>query len=222
MLSPALALHLPARRWRVTHSMFTQQFITESFRLLLPPGAVTELRIPNTPRGTVSGHFSDFNKLAAEAGRWSGKAPGIYFTLNPVNTALLARAHNRLVEHAKQTTSDTDILRRCWLPLDFDPIRPAGISSTDAEPAAALARARECVAWLHSLGFTAVIFADSGNGAHALVPIDLPNDAASTTLVKRCIEAVALRFSDDIVAVDLGVYNAARIWKVYGTLACKG
>ena len=53
--------------------MFTQQFITESFRLLLPPGAVTELRILNTPRGTASGHLSDFNKLAAEAGRWSGK-----------------------------------------------------------------------------------------------------------------------------------------------------
>lgn len=185
-------------------------------------GTVAELRIPNTPRGTVSGYFNDLDKLAAAAGQWSGKAPGIYFTLNPVTPALLARANNHLVEHAKQTTSDSDTLRRGWLPLDFDPVRPSGISSTDAEHETALARARECAAWLRSLGFGAVILADSGNGAHVLVRIDLPNDATSTALIKRCLAAVALRFSDETVSVDLSVFNAARIWKCYGTLACKG
>jgi hypothetical protein len=29
-------------------------------------------------------------------------------------------------------------------------------------------------------------------------------------------------YSDDVVSVDLTTFNAARIWKVYGTLACKG
>src|SRR5262249_38682346 len=170
------------------------------------------------------GYFDDIDKFASAADQWSGNAPGIYFMLNAVNPDLLARAHNRWEPYARETTSDSDIIRRDWLPLDFDPKRPAGISSTDAEHTAALTRARECFNWLIDFGFQrdSLLLADSGNGGHVLVHIDLPNEDSSTDLVKRCIEAVAFRFSDETVAVDLSVYNAARIWKVYGTLARKG
>jgi phage/plasmid-associated DNA primase len=41
-------------------------------------------------------------------------------------------------------------------------------------------------------------------------------------LLQRCLEALAMYFSDSAVALDVSVFNAARIWKVYGTLACKG
>src|SRR5262245_50556753 len=196
--------------------------IADTVRIFLPPNQVTELRILNSARGVLSGYFNEPDKLAAAAALWSGKSSGVYFIPNFVNPALLARATNRLVERPKQTTSDLDIVRRRWLLLDFDPTRPAGISSTTAEHRAALERAKECFAWLRDLGFSALVLADSGNGDHILIPIDLPNDAASTALVRRCIEAVALRFSDDVVSVDLSVHNAARIWKLYGTLACKG
>lgn len=197
------------------------QSIAEACRILLEPEQVTELRILGSSRGVISGYFTDFDKLATAAQRWNGKA-SIYMMVSRVNPALLARANHHLVEYAKHTTSDSDIERRQWLLLDFDPHRPAGISSTDAEHEQALLRASECVEWLRSLGLRAIITADSGNGAHILVRIDLPNDAASRLLVKRCIEAVALRVSDEAVAVDMTVYNAARIWKVYGTVACKG
>jgi hypothetical protein len=29
-------------------------------------------------------------------------------------------------------------------------------------------------------------------------------------------------FSDQRLKIDTGVFNAARIWKLYGTMACKG
>jgi hypothetical protein len=196
--------------------------IREAASLLFMPGHVTEVRIPKSRRGVISGYFDDLDKLASAVAWYNSKVPGIYFTLNPVNQALLARAYNRLIENAKITTADTDILRRYWLPFDFDPKRPTDISSTDAEHGAALDRARECLAWLRSLGFVALISADSGNGGHVLARCDLPNDPDSTELVKRCIEAVAFRFGDDSVTVDLSVHNAARIWKVYGAWACKG
>ncbi len=64
--------------------------------------------------------------------------------------------------------------------------------------------------------------ADSGNGAHVLYRIKLANDDHNKILLQRCLEALALHFSDDVVVLDLAVFNAARIWKVYGTLACKG
>ena len=52
--------------------------------LLVEPGAVVELRVPNTRKGTVSGYFTDYAKLAAEAAAWSGQAPGVAITVNPV------------------------------------------------------------------------------------------------------------------------------------------
>ena len=122
---------------------------------LWKPDSVVELRILNTRQATVSGYFNDPEKLAQEAGSWSGKVPGVYLTLNPVNPDLLTRAQNRLIPYAKHTTSDSDILCRCWLPIDLDPQRPAGISSTDAEHEAALRRAQQVRAGsLHRAGLS--------------------------------------------------------------------
>jgi hypothetical protein len=135
---------------------------------------------------------------------------------------LLARRENRIERYADQTTSDDDILKRRWLPIDFDPVRPAGISSTDAEKALAMTQAGKCRAWLLSLGFPTGVLADSGNGAHLLYRVDLPNNAASAELIQKCLEAVAVWFTDDKVSVDLKNFNAARIWKLFGTVAAKG
>src|SRR5262245_23803771 len=95
--------------------------IISALRLLIPPGQVTEIRIPETRYKTVSGYFDDIEKLAAAAEQWSGQASAVYVTLNPVDRALLARAANRLKSYADKTTSDHEILRRNWLPFDFDP-----------------------------------------------------------------------------------------------------
>lgn len=176
----------------------------------------------HTPRGTVSGYFDDLGKMAANAARVSGTAEGVCLTLNPVSPALLARASNHLKDHAKQTTVDRDVLHRSWLLIDFDPVRSAGISSTDAEHKAALDRTKACREWLRSQGWPEPLFADSGNGAHLLYLIDLSNDDQSAALLKSCLIALGMLFSDSTVEVDPSTYNASRISKVYGTLAAKG
>jgi hypothetical protein len=199
--------------------------IRKALDVVLEPGSVAELRVPKTERTkTVSGYFDDFDKLADAAAEWSDQAPGVYITLNPVLPDLLARRANRAEGWAENTTTDSQIVRRRWLPLDFDAVRPSGISSTDAQHEAALERARECRDWLVGLGFSpnSLVLADSGNGAHLLVRLDLPNDEESATLVNRCLRAADLYLSDDTVTVDCAVGNAARVWKVYGTLAAKG
>src|SRR5271157_253469 len=193
--------------------------VREAFDLLLEPGTVVELRALGTRQGTVSGYFDDRATMAKAAARLSGKAEGIYFTLNPVNTVLLARASNHVKTYAKHTTNDSEILSRRWFPIDFDPVRPSGISATDAEHEAALEQARLCRDWLRTQGWPDPVLADSGNGGHLLYRIELANDLANAELVKHCLQALALRFSDDQAIVDLSTYNAARIWKIYGTLA---
>jgi P4 family phage/plasmid primase-like protien len=182
-----------------------------------------EVRAPKTRWGTISGYFDDHQALEnAIKKELDGRVAGVYCTLNPVRPDLLARASNRLEKYAKFTTADQDVLGRRWLPLDFDPTRPAGISATDAEHDLALERASEVAVWLREQGWPEGIFADSGNGGHLLYRIDLPNDDDSRDLIKRCLQSLAGKFSDDRVKVDTEVYNAARIWKVYGTLAAKG
>ena len=88
--------------------------IQHTASVFFQPGTVAELRILNTPRqGTVSGYFDSSPPFVQAAEHWSGKAPGVYATLNPCNPALLARAANRLKDRVKTTTSDSDIVHRC-------------------------------------------------------------------------------------------------------------
>ena len=135
---------------------------------------------------------------------------------------LLARSCNAFGAYAKHTTSDTDIVVRRWLPIDLDPVRPAGISSTDQEHNEALARASQVRDYLAECGWPESILADSGNGGHLLHRVELPNDADSSTLIKRFLEALGALFDDEHVKIDRTTYNPARIWKLYGTPTRKG
>lgn len=191
-------------------------------QIFMRPGDVVELRVLVHSKRVFSGYFEDPKALLAEAERWSGLAP-VYVTLNPVTPALLARANNRGQDYATSTTADNDIERRRWLYLDFDPVRPSGISSTDAEHEAAIERARAAARWaMTDLGWPQPAVVDSGNGADLRFPIDLPNDDASRRLIEQVTQAFDLRFSDDVITVDASVVNAARICRLPGTLNLKG
>jgi hypothetical protein len=85
----------------------------KTLSLLHRPSSVVELRILDTGRtGTVAGYFNDFMQLTQAAAQWSGKAPAVYITLNPCDPALFARSANTLVERARHTTADHDIVKR--------------------------------------------------------------------------------------------------------------
>ena len=194
--------------------------IADSLRLLIEPGSVAELRILNAgPKRTISGYFDDVVKMAAVAEHWSGRVPAVYFTLNPVLPDLLARAKNRVIDHARATTTDRDIVKRICLPVDFDVTRPAGISSTEEEHNAALEKAVACRAFLREQSWPDPIYADSGNGAHLDYRINLPTESR---LVQRVLEFLARKFDNGRVHVDDAMFNPARIWKLYGTKVCKG
>ncbi len=191
------------------------------------PGHIIEVRALGKIKNAVqSGYFKDFAKLEEKINILdkAGEHKGIYFVLNKINPALYARRPDSLSAPREgiATTSDADIERRFWLPVDFDPARPAEISSTDEEHEAALHRARDVREHLQSLGWPDPIYADSGNGSHLIYPIDLPNDEKSTETVELALKALDALFSDEKVKIDTKNYNAARIWKAYGTMARKG
>jgi len=198
--------------------------IRRALTVLYQSGNIVELRALDVGGKTVAGYFDDHSKLAEAAAKLSGNAAGVYVALNTITPALLARSANRLTTGPKNLTQDKDIIRRQYLPIDIDAKRPSGISSTNAEHGAAIEVAKKTKEYLIKLGFStnSIVVGDSGNGGHLLARIDLPNDEESTNLIKTCLEALATQFDDGAVSIDPSVFNAARIWKLPGTLARKG
>ena len=197
-------------------------------RLFCQPHQVVELRALHVRRrygtpATIAGFFDGehLREMAEAALDLDGSARGVYFTLNPVNRALLARRANRVdVAEQGDLTTDKDVRHRRWLPVDIDPFRPAGVSATDREKALSLALTRRVRAYLRKQHWPEPIFADSGNGYHLLYPIVLPGNDNGT--VERSLKKLAAYFDRRRVAIDTTVHNPARIIKLYGTLARKG
>jgi putative DNA primase/helicase len=118
-------------------------------------------------------------------------------------------------------TEDSHILSRRWGGIDIDPHRASGISATDEEKAAAFGVMQKIAGFLRSLGWS-LRCGDSGNGYHLNIALDLPNDIESRDLLKQVLTTLSTLFGSSAVIVDCSVFNAARIWKTYGTPAAKG
>ena len=199
--------------------------ILAALAVLFDPGDVIELRAFHRGRKrTDAGYFDSdhWEVLANHAARLSASGAAVYITLNPVDPQLLNRYSNRIEANASSTTTDKQVTRRRWLLIDLDPARPSGTSATDTQLEAAHIKAREVYNYLVGIGWPAPVVAISGNGYHLLCAIDLPNDEASTVLVKAVLLALGGRFDDANTKVDRSVFNAARICKLYGTVANKG
>ena len=197
--------------------------IAKTLKLFVAAGDIGEIRVigSGTPFG-IYFRYEDIDQAAAQAANYSTTAKGVYLVMNRIDPALSDRP--QLVEAHKLTT-DADITRRLRLLIDFDPSSPergANDSATDAEKEAARLKMEEVYEWLRERFWPEAAFADSGNGWHLLFAIDLPNDEPTKQLINRFLKALAQRFSDDHVGVDVSVHNASRITKLYGTAARKG
>lgn len=201
--------------------------VRRGLELLAPP--VFELRCLNTVLhgdrrgGTYSGYFDreHFDAVIASLEEIE-TASACYFTPNYVKPELLGRAFNRarIIKDRDATTTDKDVAERRWLLIDVDAVRPAGVSATPGEKAAAEGLATAIDYWLWERKFPAGIIGDSGNGAHVMIPVKLPPDDKG--FCKRMLNGLAKEFNTATATVDVSVFNAARIWKLPGTEVRKG
>lgn len=198
--------------------------IAASLAAIVPYGATFEIRLLTDRKGrTDSGYFTSPEYAASALAGLDGFYKGVYVTPNPVKPDLLARAANRINQWAQVTTMDPDVTQRRWLLIDADPVRPSGISATDAEHTAALQRTQRIKSVLGLLwGFCDPIVGDSGNGGHLMYPMNEPNNEQVRDDIARFLKCLRAKFGDNVVDVDTTVFNAARIWKVPGTWARKG
>lgn len=189
---------------------------------LVAAGPLIEMRAIGVERaGTTAKHVEraiyktddeGLKRLAKDARALSPRAEGVYVVMNETRADM--------PEGDGKSVSAADIVRRHWLLVDIDPVRPADVGSTDEEKYFAWLTAQDIRSHLDSQGWPAPLLADSGNGYHLRYRIDLPADDGG--LVGRVLKALAAKFDGVSAKVDQAVHDAPRICKLYGTLARKG
>jgi len=201
--------------------------ILDTLSTIVPFRECIELRIQKKNTYWGSGFYdnSHLQRIANDAIMMESDSKGIYITLNTTNPDLLARRKNRF-ENGKldknSLTKDEDITNWDYLPIDVDPVRISGVSSTNEELELALEVANKVKAYMASIGFCAPVMACSGNGYHLLYRIDFPRGKENDVIVKNCLYALASMFDTDKAGVDIANNNPSRIFKLYGTWAKKG
>lgn len=212
-------------------TMATDPFQIRRMLTALMPG-VYEVRIPSIdarkPRFFSTQHMylrlpDDLDTGVKQIASVSGDdAAAVYMVGNPLNPALLGRGRGAFYR-AKSTASDADVTRRRLFYIDVDSVRPSAINASASEIDAAMERTAATVEWLCTeLDFTTPLFhGTSGSGGMVLYRIDVPNDDNATAQLQGCLEALSATLSDATVKVDTSVYNAARIFRVPGTINAK-
>lgn len=186
-------------------------------------GNFTEVRILG--RFSYSGYFRNFENLVSQIEPYTNMDDEqIYFVLNSIDKDCYARPQcERFLKSPKVTTTDSDIIRRKFLLLDFDPIRKSQTNSSDAQFELAHKKAQDVYRFLiKERGFTDSIICISGNGWHIIVPVDLPCDEETNKVIKDFYTYMGSIFSDENVEFDEKVYTNARLTKLYSTWAKKG
>lgn len=198
--------------------------VLKAINTIVETGHIFELRILNNSKKNDirSGYFKDPDTALAELKKQNLNGCNVYIVLNSINEACSARQQQNRFIFGCTTTSDNDIAGRDWLPIDIDPVRPAGTSSSNEELKEAFDVANKVFNFLDSQGFNRPVIATSGNGWHLLYKVALANTPENKELVSRVLKNLNAFFGNEKAKVDVANSNAARIFKLYGTVAQKG
>lgn len=194
-------------------------------RHLHPNDGILEVRLLSHDGGRpLAGYFDSHEAAANAIVERNGDPRSAYVTLNPISDSLRSRVTNRFGPATNGgQTKDRDIRGRQWLGIDIDSVRSKNQAATNLELKRAIKTRNRIVEWLQrEFAWPQPLKMTSGNGAHALFPVDLPNTADVTRDVTQALKTLDAQFSSRQVKVDVAVANASRIWKVPGTWSRKG
>lgn len=150
---------------------------------------------------------------------------GAYQLVNEMAPELTHRYElNRWSKAYNGRASDKEILGRRALFLDFDAVRPKGISSTDEQLRAAWEVSHAVETWLAEVvGQNAIGHGCSGNGYYALIALQPTEPTPETTQrISGLLALLHRRFGTPEVKIDTAVANAARLMPAAGTWKRKG
>ena len=202
--------------------MINEETIRRWWDIFVKDNGFTEVRILG--RFQYSGYFDNVDSIIQAIKPYADMDDEqMYFVLNKIDSACFGRQQSgKIVKSPKITTNDNDITRRCFVFVDFDPVRKSGTNASNEEFELAHKKAQDVFRFLREKGFGEPIICKSGHGLHLTYKVDLPNDEETTEIIKHFYEYLGSLFSDDKVDIDTKVFNLARLCKLYGTTAKKG
>lgn len=121
-----------------------------------------------------------------------------------------------------KSIADKDIKKIKFILLDIDPERTSGTAATNKQKEEARKVFDNCLEFLKENGIEFYYSFDSGNGYHALIPVDIENNVENKNTIKQLLNMLNEKFSTSLAKVDTIVHNPARITRLYGTLNAKG
>lgn len=181
-----------------------------------------EIRMFDGRKGATVGYFKNIDTMLSCLSKERLEGKSIYITLNEIKDDCYARRASDCFIYGEHSTSDKDISARQWILIDLDPVRSADVSATNEQVLKAKQKAVEVYRYLSQQGFSEPVIGFSGNGYHLLYNVRLMNSKESTETVENLLKVLDMLFSDDEIKIDTANKNAARICKLYGTLAQKG
>ena len=202
--------------------MINEETIRRWWDIFVKDNGFTEVRILG--RFQYSGYFDNVDSIIQAIKPYADMDDEqMYFVINKIDSACFGRQQSgKIVKSPKITTNDNDIIRRCFVFVDFDPVRKSGTNASNEEFELAHKKAQDVFRFLREKGFSEPIICKSGNGLHLTYKVDFPNDDETTEIIKHFYEYLGSLFSDDKVDIDTKVFNLARLCKLYGTTAKKG
>lgn len=175
--------------------------------------------------GPVREWFTDADAALAWA-RKRASTGNLFTTLNEISWPRLNEYALRQEEEDLRRvyrTPDEAIPRRVRLFFDFDPERPKGTASSEAELAEANERMKACRELLEfGHDWPAPAIAMSGNGWHLHYRTHLLVNDTFNAALAVIYDELHHRLSDDLVSFDRSVKNPARLCALYGSRKRKG
>ena len=211
-------------------SYFDEYEVRKTIEIMKPNGKLFEARVIYSDRAIYSGYFRNADDFISAVSQMDLQRANVYITLNEINDSCDAREqYNRFIKNTI-TTSDDNIVGYDWMLIDLDPKRSSGTSSSEQELQDAKTVGNKIYQTLRNMGFEKPVFAYSGNGVHLLYKIHIANNSENKELIKKCLQAIHLLFTEGVIELDVETvvdadvknFNPSRITKCYGFLSQKG
>ena len=197
------------------------QAIQRTADLLLEINGAVEVRAIYEEGPPVIGRFDNSDSLVHEIMRREVERPPKIFIVNlhrPVEGIDCPNKFTGLTAIREDTIEGYSFIL-----VDMDPDRPANTSSTQAQLDEAEEMCLDILQLLtEELSWPEPLITMSGNGFHLLFKVELPNSPEVKDLIHQVLLALAGKFNTKTCIVDTGNFDAARLWKLPGTMARKG
>lgn len=203
--------------------VFSEEEIRKTFKVY--QNRLFEVRIlPHSNlKYPVSSYFDNADDLINQIKKNHYEGIPLFMTLNQIDSSAECIVSRNVFGNGNKAISDKNILSYSYVHIDADPEKSdKHAQATELESEFARVRIGQVYKYLTEQGFPEGIIAFSGNGYNIDYYVSFPNTPENKAEVKKFLNILSAKFSDDKVKIDTTTFNPSRIIKLFGCVSAKG